>query len=72
MIDDLEARGLVERRRLPADRRHQLLHLLPEASDVLREASRIAEDTVAGRLGGLDARQTRRLVLLLQRFVTAS
>ncbi|GAA4746879.1 hypothetical protein GCM10023350_34520 [Nocardioides endophyticus] len=71
MIDDLEARGLVERRRLETDRRTQVLHLLPEAGDVLAEAARIADETVAGRLGALDAEQARRLVLLLQRFVTA-
>jgi DNA-binding MarR family transcriptional regulator len=71
MVDDLETRGLVERRRLETDRRTQVLHLLPEASDVLEEASRVADATIADRLGGLDARQARRLVLLLQRFVTA-
>ena len=71
MVDDLEARGLVERRRLETDRRTQVLHLLPEASDVLAEASRIADDTIAVRLGGLSAKHSRRLVLLLQRFVTA-
>lgn len=71
MIDDLETRGLVERRRLETDRRTQVLHLLPEASEVLAEASRIVDDTHAVRLGGLDPQQSRRLVLLLQRFVTA-
>jgi DNA-binding MarR family transcriptional regulator len=72
MIDDLEARGLVERRRLETDRRTQVLHLMPGASEVLAEADRIADDTVAVRLGDLDAAQARRLVLLLQRFVTAA
>ncbi|MBZ5739383.1 MarR family winged helix-turn-helix transcriptional regulator [Nocardioides mangrovi] len=72
MVDDLEARGLVERRRLETDRRTQVLHLVqPEAGEVLAEATRIAESTAAERLGGIDAAQARRLVLLLQRFVTA-
>jgi DNA-binding MarR family transcriptional regulator len=71
MIDDLETRGLVERRRLETDRRTQVLHLLPEAGEVLAEANRIADATIAVRLGGLDPGQARRLVLLLQRFVTA-
>lgn len=71
MIDDLETRGLVERRRLETDRRTQVLHLLPEASEVLAEAARIADGAIAVRLGGLNAKQARRLVLLLQRFVTA-
>jgi DNA-binding MarR family transcriptional regulator len=71
MVDDLEARGLVERRRLETDRRAQVLHLLPEAHQVLEQATRLAHSTIAERLGGLDARQARRLVLLLRRFVTA-
>jgi DNA-binding MarR family transcriptional regulator len=71
MVDDLEARGLVERQRLETDRRTQVLHLLPEAGDVLEQAARLADATIADRLGELDARQARRLVLLLQRFVTA-
>jgi hypothetical protein len=41
------------------------------ASVVRAEASRIADGAIAVRLGGLDAKQARRLVLLLQRFVTA-
>jgi DNA-binding MarR family transcriptional regulator len=71
MIDDLEARGVVERRRLETDRRTQVLYLLPEAAEVLAEANRIADEIIAVRLGGLDAEQARRLVLLLQRFITA-
>lgn len=71
MVDDLETRGLVERRRLETDRRTQVLHLLPEAAEVLAEAGRIADVTMSERMGGLDARRARRLVLLLQRFVTA-
>jgi DNA-binding MarR family transcriptional regulator len=71
MVDDLEARGLVVRRRLETDRRTQLLHLRDDAPRVLEEARAIADATVAGRLGGLDAAGTERLVTLLQRFVTA-
>ena len=71
MVDDLEARGLVERRRRETDRRTQLLHLRPGAAEVLGEVGAIADATVAARLGGLDAEQARRLVLLLQRFITA-
>lgn len=71
MIDDLETRGLVERRRLTTDRRSQVLHLLPEASEVLAQATRIADEAIAVLLGGLSPKQARRLVLLLQRFVTA-
>jgi DNA-binding MarR family transcriptional regulator len=39
MIDRLEARGLVERRSDPADRRVRRLHLLPAARSILDEIS---------------------------------
>ncbi len=70
LVDDLEALGLVERRRLEWDRRTQVLHLLPRALDVLEQARSTAEQMLAQRLGNLDVRQIKRLVLLLQRFVT--
>src|SRR5918992_1432651 len=38
IVDDLERRGVVERRRLRTDRRTQVLHLLPEADDVHAQA----------------------------------
>ncbi len=69
LVDDLEARGLVERRRLEWDRRTQVLHLLPRAPAVLRQARSAAEGMLAERLGDLEVRQIKRLVLLLQRFV---
>ena len=40
MVDDLEHRGLLERRRLAADRRTQILHLMPEVPDVLAAGGR--------------------------------
>lgn len=70
MADALEARGLVERRRDPGDRRAQLLNLLPEAAEVLVEAARIAADIAEQQLGPVDPAETARLVGLLQRFVT--
>lgn len=70
LVDDLEERGLVERRRLEWDRRTQVLHLRPEAADVLAEARRRGEESLAQRLGTLDVDQIKRLVVLLQRFVT--
>ena len=70
LVDDLEERGLVDRRRLEWDRRTQVLHLRPEAADVLAEARRRGEESLAQRLGTLDVDQIKRLVVLLQRFVT--
>ncbi|MCW2795048.1 MarR family transcriptional regulator [Nocardioides sp.] len=71
MVDDLERRGLVERRRLETDRRTQVLHLLPEATKVLGRAQEMAEGALDHRLGPLSRKETSRLVELLQRFITA-
>lgn len=72
IVDALEARGLVERRRLPTDRRSQVLHLAPEAPEVVADATRIATDTLGVRLAPLTAARTERLVELLVRFVTGA
>ncbi len=71
MVDDLEHRGLVERRRLATDRRTQVLHLLPDAERVLAQATEIAGPLVGNRLAPLNKKQTGRLVALLVRLVTA-
>jgi DNA-binding MarR family transcriptional regulator len=39
MVDALEARGLVERRRDPADRRSNALHVTPAGREVVRSAA---------------------------------
>ena len=70
IVDHLERRGLVERRRLETDRRTQALHLLPGADDVVAEAQRRATAVTDAVLGPLGARERQRLVALLQRFVT--
>jgi DNA-binding MarR family transcriptional regulator len=70
LVDQLEDRGLVERRRLEWDRRTQVLHLRPGASDLLQQARARGEEAMAERLGSLGVREIKRLVLLLQRFVT--
>jgi DNA-binding MarR family transcriptional regulator len=70
LVDHLEQRGLVERRRLEWDRRTQVLHLLPGATELLQTARTLGEESLATRLGSLGVLETKRLVLLLQRFVT--
>jgi DNA-binding MarR family transcriptional regulator len=70
LVDGLEARGLVERRRLETDRRTQVVHLLPEARTVRDRAEALALANLEERLGKLDAQQTEELVGLLRRFVT--
>jgi DNA-binding MarR family transcriptional regulator len=71
IVDDLENRGLLERRRLATDRRTQVLHLLPEVPEVLAEASRLARLHTQPLLGDPSTASTRRLVELMQRLVTA-
>jgi DNA-binding MarR family transcriptional regulator len=70
IVDHLERRGLVERRRLETDRRTQSLHLLPGADAVVAEAQRRATAVTDAVLGPVGPRQRQRLVALLQRFVT--
>ena len=70
IVDDLEARGLVERRRLPSDRRTQVLHLAPTVPQVVAEAGVLAAGTAQDLLSALTAAQLRRLMTLLQRLVT--
>jgi DNA-binding MarR family transcriptional regulator len=71
IVDDLEHRGLLERRRLATDRRTQVLHVLPEVPAVLAEAARLAGEMTEDLLGALSRTRRKRLVVLLQRLVTA-
>ncbi len=71
MVDHLEQRGLVERRRLESDRRTQVLHLLPGTTEVLDRAKGLAATTMDLRLGPLTRSETQSLTALLARFVTA-
>lgn len=71
LVDELEERGLVERRRAPQDRRTQLLHLRPAAQRVMERAVPLADEVATGRLDPLPAADRERLITLLARFVTA-
>src|ERR1700749_146039 len=55
LVDRLEARGLLERRLDPADRRIRRLHLLPAAEPILKEIQRFKDDQHREVMGGLDA-----------------
>ncbi|MGX1808568.1 MarR family winged helix-turn-helix transcriptional regulator [Nocardia sp. NPDC055321] len=67
LVDDLEKRGLVERRRHPADRRAHAVHLLPAGTELLVESARIASELDAELLAPLRAEERAVLVALLQR-----
>lgn len=67
LVDDLEQRGLVQRRRHPGDRRAYALHLTPAARDLLGQAQRAADEHDAALLAGLDDTDRATLIALLQR-----
>jgi DNA-binding MarR family transcriptional regulator len=67
LVDDLEHRGLAERRRDPLDRRAYTLYLTPAGRDLLVELERAADQDEAELLTGLDASERSQLISLLQR-----
>lgn len=72
LVDELEARRLVERRRLETDRRAQVIHLLPGAEERLEEALALAGPLVEEELSALTPAQSERLLDLIRRLVTTS
>ena len=54
LVDRLEARGLLERRLDPADRRIRRLHLLPAAEPILQEIQRYKDELFREITDGLD------------------
>jgi DNA-binding MarR family transcriptional regulator len=67
LVDDLEHRGLAERRRDPVDRRAYTLYLTPQGRDVLADLQREAEEHEAELLTAFDASERSQLISLLQR-----
>jgi len=70
LLNELESRGLVARRRSPEDRRRHLVELTDEGARTLREAERAFVDVEDELLSPLDGEQRNALVSLLQQ-VTA-
>jgi DNA-binding MarR family transcriptional regulator len=67
LVDELEQRGLIERRRNPADRRSYALHLTEPGRAKLREAEQ-ASAAQAGQLGAsLTEAERGQLTTLLRR-----
>jgi len=62
LIDRLEARGFVERRADPDDRRIRRLHLLPAAQPIVDEISNYKNEMSAEVFGGLSEKETAQLV----------
>jgi len=62
LIDRLEARGLVERRADPTDRRIKRLHLLPAAKPILETINFARESMNARITAGLDEKTRNTLI----------
>lgn len=67
LIDDLEDKGLVERRRTPEDRRVNLVDLTAEGRRKLAEAGEIGGAWEEELLAGLDRSEREQLLGMLQR-----
>lgn len=67
LIDDLERRGLVERRDHPSDRRSHALYLSPKGKDALKAIGRVAREHQAALCAGLNDEEREQLARLLRR-----
>ncbi len=70
LVDDLEKRGLVERRRHPSDRRAYAVHLLPAGLELLRRIEPIALELDEILVGRLDPGERATLTRLLDKLTT--
>ncbi len=65
LVDRLEARGLVERRLDPADRRVRRLHLTPAALPCIQQLQCYAADLRTTLVAGLDPQAVQRMTATL-------
>jgi len=69
LVDELEQRGLVERRPDPADRRVRALYLTGKGRQTLARGRKIAREHEEELTRGLPTADRKRLVDLLQKMV---
>jgi DNA-binding MarR family transcriptional regulator len=67
LLDDLEKRGLVERRDSPTDRRSHALHLTEAGRDAVKQIGRIGREHQDALCAALDASERAQLKGLLER-----
>ncbi|WP_433757601.1 MarR family winged helix-turn-helix transcriptional regulator [Nocardia sp. CA-135398] len=72
LVDELEKRGLVERRKHPTDRRAHAVYLLPAAHELLTRAEAIVTGLDADVTAALAPDERATLVELLQRTAAAN
>jgi DNA-binding MarR family transcriptional regulator len=71
LVDALEQRGVLERRRNPDDRRLYAVHLTPAGEELLADLGRLAAAHEADLLAPLDPQERRTLAELLGRVAAA-
>ncbi len=71
LVDGLEQRGVLERRRNPDDRRLYAVHLTPAGEALLTDLGRLAGEHEADLLAPLDPAERRTLAELLGRVAAA-
>ncbi|MEZ0092953.1 MarR family winged helix-turn-helix transcriptional regulator [Streptacidiphilus sp. EB129] len=71
LVDALEEKGLVERRRSPQDRRRNTVQLTPAGEDCLRDAEHARTEMERQFLAPLSPSDASQLVRALQTLVTA-
>jgi DNA-binding MarR family transcriptional regulator len=71
LLDELEARGLVTRRRSTDDRRSHVLGLTPAGAETLRALGRVAMEHETEITTGLEPAEREQLTVLLQRLADA-
>jgi DNA-binding MarR family transcriptional regulator len=67
LIDELEGRGLLERRADPSDRRSYALHLTDKGRDTMKAIGRLAREHQDALLGALSTEERDQLASLLSR-----
>src|SRR3954468_16051072 len=72
LLNDLEADGLILRRRDPQDRRRHIVEVSAKGSARLEDAKEIAAKVEAELLAGLDADQRAELLVLLAQVADSS
>jgi DNA-binding MarR family transcriptional regulator len=70
LVDDLEQRGMLERRPNPDDRRARALYLTNHGREVLETVMKIGAEHEAELCAGLDEAERARLVELLTKVVS--